>query len=276
MRKPEFVGENTWSFGQVLPCAMLLAPVLVFLDTLGKSWLSSPGSSSPPIGKDILYKTILPCLTPTRERHRDQKPSRYPLFKQGSNAPGPTSAIHHLELVESQTLSALSFVPLVTFETYETTQRPFLHYFEDIDCFPLFVLQIGVWVCFVTFCVFFRGFDAFRSIVPAEFPSSPDSLSYNTLYLCFYIFLIGPTWSCFFLLVCPRKELLPRSFIGKIVRYLVFLVYLLLPILNYVFLSQTLLFVIHGPFIFAGSNLVYMAFAILYTLLKNIPPRELP
>lgn len=206
-------------------------------------------------------------------RHRGQSTARYPLSEQETNVPGSTHVVDNLKRIESNTVSSLSLIPLVAFnDTNATTRGPFLHYFEDLDCFPLLILQLGTWVCFITFCIFFLGFEPFKSILRKDYDYGSESISLNTSSLSFYIFLIQPTWSCFFFLLCPRKELLPRPLIFNIIRFFVFSVCLLFPILNFVYFSKVVGWVRGGPVVFAFSILTYMGFAMLYTCFVKIPP----
>jgi hypothetical protein len=59
-------GENNWGFGQIVPCAMFLAPVLALLDTAARTMKDDHELQDPhiPPGKGPRSLRFKPLLTP--------------------------------------------------------------------------------------------------------------------------------------------------------------------------------------------------------------------
>jgi len=55
-------GEDKWTFGQIMPVALFLAPLLVFIDTAVKSWKEEP--PAPELIGKLAHVPFIP--TPTQ------------------------------------------------------------------------------------------------------------------------------------------------------------------------------------------------------------------
>ena len=116
--------------------------------------------------------------------------------------------------------------------------QPFIGYFEDIPGFPYLVLQLCLWVLFLTFWAYFSEFEPFSFTAewlhPVEYFNEAD-LSFGDLdelfgdenqspanvilYLLPWILLFGPTASMLYLLFYPRRRVfqgfkVPRLLVG--------------------------------------------------------------
>ncbi|KAK3331552.1 hypothetical protein B0H66DRAFT_614152 [Apodospora peruviana] len=238
LRNSRSQGEDKWTFGQIMPVALFLAPLLVFIDTAVKSWKEE--SPAPE-----LIASPIPI------------PNRYlPSLADNTNLP---SSIDHIQSLDNRSFSVPSLQPLSL--PNRDQHQPFIGYFEDIPGFPYLVLQLCLWILFLTFWAYCSGFELFLSLSdslhPVEYYGNGDiSFSFGYIgkldnpnnqlespvggifYLLPWILLFGPTASMLYLLFYPRRPFLqgfkvPRS-LAVLLETTYAIAFLLFPALTFV------------------------------------------
>ncbi|KAK0724278.1 hypothetical protein B0H67DRAFT_567570 [Lasiosphaeris hirsuta] len=268
LRRLRSQGEDNWTFGQIVPCALFLAPVLALLDAVAKTL---KGDDNLPRSRRSEART-----TPSNRYQRwFERPTVSPRWF-GDDAIRSTNPPVEPTLLRLQTLessiTALNLSTLPLFAYSEESQDPFLGFFEDSTSFPYLTMQLCAWFMFMTFWVFFSDFGLFERVVNTIYANvvmvwgaalwsyettldgalpfgrfEDHSPAFTIFYLLPWIFLLGPTYSVFWLLSCPRSTTPKweyKSAWGVLFRLFLCAVYVLCPMLTYLYCSFLLALII--------------------------------
>ncbi|KAK8043302.1 hypothetical protein PG993_005732 [Apiospora rasikravindrae] len=172
-------GEDDWSFGQIFPLAMFIAPVFIVIHNMGRS-----GANQGPSEMSAAQNVVPPPVTYFGWREQQSTNRQSPL---------PTRRLLYVEKLSSSLISVLgpltpspqdANVSTIVAQWGSSPPRHepfFLGRYESWSCFGDLVWQLCLWILSATFFLVLNNLDQFAPIVKLLpdiplFPTEQDPL----------------------------------------------------------------------------------------------------